>query len=339
MSQSRDTGQAPVSGEVKSTVLRRQWDEHATEWIQWVRAPGQPDSYFRFHREYFLSKVPAPGRLTLDVGCGEGRVGRDLRKAGHQVLGVDSSLTMCRAAATHEDTRDDLDGGRVISGDVAAMPLADGSVDCAIAFMCLQDMDNLPGALQEIARVLEDGKRLVLAIVHPMYSHGRAASIGQRSIDQRSLAVPRYLEPELRVSTDGQDDLSVTFFREHRPIKIYMNTLLDAGFVVDQLDEVTEPDETRPNHSVSMFLHIVATKKPRGARHLAERRIRRRTAGHRALGHGNASRRPTVPYPLRGVTFVSSGIADLSARGVAMLLLGGTLGTLTTLGLMALLRS
>jgi SAM-dependent methyltransferase len=334
VSQSRDTGQAPVSGGPMSTVLRRQWDEHAMDWIQWVRAPGQPDSYFRFHREYFLSKVPAPGRLTLDVGCGEGRVGRDLRKAGHQVLGVDSSLTMCSAAATHDDTRYDPDGGRVISGDVAAMPLADGSVDCAIAFMCLQDMDNLAAAIQEIARVLEDGKRLVLAIVHPMYSHGRAPGIGQRRP-----AGPRYLEPELRVSTDRQDDLSVTFFREHRPIKSYMNALLDAGFVVDQLDEVTEPDETRPNHSVPMFLHIVATKKPRDARHLAGRRIRRRSAGDGALGHGNPSRRPAVPYLLRGVTFVPSGIADLSARWVAVLVLGGTLGSLTTLGLMALLRS
>jgi SAM-dependent methyltransferase len=225
-------------------VLRWQWDEHAPEWIRWVRAPGRPDSYFRFHGESFLSMVPPPGRLTLDVGCGEGRVGRDLRKAGHQVLGADSSLTMCDAAASHPDFRE-----YVLAGDAAALPLADGSADCAIAFMCLQDMDDMPGALREIARVLEHGKPLVLAIVHPMYSHGRTGNGSD------------YFQPELRVTVDQQDDLTVTFYRVHRPLESYMAALLDAGFTIDRLHEVTEPDRTHPSHRVPMFLDIVATKK------------------------------------------------------------------------------
>ena len=83
-------------------VLRDAWDAHAQEWISWARAPGH-DSYWQFHRDAFLPLVPPPGRLTVDIGSGEGRVGRDLARLGHRVVGVDASLTMATAAASHPD--------------------------------------------------------------------------------------------------------------------------------------------------------------------------------------------------------------------------------------------
>src|SRR5258708_19836217 len=75
------------------------WDRHAHEWIAWSRTGL--DSYEKFHRDAFLPLVPAAGHLTVDIGCGEGRVSRDLRTLGHRVLAIDLSLTMGRAAATH----------------------------------------------------------------------------------------------------------------------------------------------------------------------------------------------------------------------------------------------
>ena len=48
------------------------WDREAENWVRWARKPGH-DSYWRFHRDAFFRLVPPPGRLTLDIGCGEGR--------------------------------------------------------------------------------------------------------------------------------------------------------------------------------------------------------------------------------------------------------------------------
>ncbi|MBN9274578.1 MAG: DUF983 domain-containing protein, partial [Mesorhizobium sp.] len=53
--------------------LREVWETHATEWIEWARAAGH-DSYWTFHRDQFLQIVPPPGRRTIDIGCGEGRL-------------------------------------------------------------------------------------------------------------------------------------------------------------------------------------------------------------------------------------------------------------------------
>src|SRR5581483_6899771 len=48
------------------------------------------DSYWQFHRDLFLELVPPPGRRTLDLGCGEGRLSRDLARLGHNVAAVDA---------------------------------------------------------------------------------------------------------------------------------------------------------------------------------------------------------------------------------------------------------
>src|SRR5437660_597037 len=144
------TGQALPLGEG--------WDAHAQEWITWARSPGH-DSYDEFHRDAFLPLVPAPGRLTVDIGCGEGRVSRDLRARGHHVLAADLSLTMSRAAATHPASP-----VPAVVADATRLPLATGAAECAVAFMSLHDIDDMPAAVTEIARTLAPGGHLVMAI-------------------------------------------------------------------------------------------------------------------------------------------------------------------------------
>ena len=118
-----------------SADLRSAWEQHAPAWIAWARAPGH-DSYSRFHRDRFLELVPPPGRRTLDLGCGEGRLSRDLKKLGHSVVGVDASPAML-AAAREADPEIETH-----VANAAALPFADGSFDCVIAFMSLQDVDE-----------------------------------------------------------------------------------------------------------------------------------------------------------------------------------------------------
>src|SRR6185437_2980988 len=59
-----------------------------------------------------------------------------------------------------------------VRADATALPLVDACADLAIAFMSLHDIDAMPEAVAEAARILRPGGHLCLAIVHPINSAG-----------------------------------------------------------------------------------------------------------------------------------------------------------------------
>lgn len=234
-------------------MLRDAWDDHAEEWIVWARAPGH-DSYWRFHRDAFLPLVPPPGRLTLDIGCGEGRVGRDLARLGHRVVGIDASAVMAAAAASHPDS-----AGPVAIGDAAALPVTDDAADCVVAFMSLQDVDDLEGAAHEAARVLAAGGRLVMAVTHPANTAGHWGP-GADDATRPFVIDGSWFERRVVADTCERDGYRMTFHSEHRPLHAYSEALADAGFVIERIREVGDTDPANKWHRIPLFLHLRAIR-------------------------------------------------------------------------------
>jgi SAM-dependent methyltransferase len=198
--------------------------------------------------------VPPPGRLTLDLGCGEGRVSRDLAALGHRVVSLDASFAMALAATGHPEAV-----GSVLAGDATALPLTSGCADMAVAFMSLQDVDDMEGALVEAARVLAHGGRLVAAITHPASTTGRFEP-GEVE-DERRFVVERNWFERARVGDRVErDGLTMTFSFEHRPLQDYTEALFAAGFVIERLREVGDPRPEDKWYRMPMFLHLVARR-------------------------------------------------------------------------------
>src|SRR5919204_3564626 len=101
---------------------REHWERHARDWVRWARTPSH-DSFWDFGPAFFDVMVPGPGAATLEIGCGEGRVARQLHAKGHRVVALDASPTLVRHAAA-EDA-----GPRYVMGDMAALPFGDGVFD------------------------------------------------------------------------------------------------------------------------------------------------------------------------------------------------------------------
>lgn len=239
-----------------SPDLRAAWDEHAAAWVRWAREPGH-DSYWRFHRDVFLEMVPPPGRRTLDLGCGEGRLARDLRELGHDVVAVDASPAMVAAA---READPDLD---VRVADAAELSFDDGTFDCVVAFMSLQDVADFAGAIGEAARVLAPRGRLCVAIVHPLNSAGEFA--GEQS-DSPFVVSGSYLDRSHYADSIERDGLELTIVSEHRPLEAYVGAICASGLLIDALREsVLPPDAVNVERSrrwlrIPLFLHLRALK-------------------------------------------------------------------------------
>jgi SAM-dependent methyltransferase len=226
------------------------WESHADEWALWARRPGH-DSYWQFHRAVFLALVPGPGTLTLDVGCGEGRVARDLAARGHRVVALDAAPSMARHTA-------DAGGGLlgVLRADATRLPMADGAADLVVAFMSLHDMDDMAGAVREIGRVLRPGGRLCLAVMHPINSGG---GFRGEDPDAEFALVGDHFAARRGSLPAEKDGLRMTFEVMHRPLGDYFDALEAAGLLTEAVREPRQGDGGRWDR-VPLFLDLRAVR-------------------------------------------------------------------------------
>ena len=235
--------------------LRASWEENAKAFIEWARKPAF-DSYWQFHRDQFLELLPPPCR-TLDLGCGEGRLSRDLKALGHDIVGIDASPTMVMAAREADPEID------VQLADAASLPLPDSSFDLVVSFMSLQDVDDYERAMGEAARVLVPSGRLCLAVVHPLNSAG---SFEGDDADSPFVIRDSYLESSYYRDNVVRDGLEMKFVSAHRPLQAYSDALARAGFLIERLRETDVPEEAirRPGsrrwQRLPLFLHVRALK-------------------------------------------------------------------------------
>jgi len=230
--------------------VKELWERDARAWAALVREPGH-DSYWRFS-PLFFELVPPPGRRTLDLGCGEGRVARDLAGRGHAVVGIDASPTLVELA------READPDGEYLLGDAAALPFDDASFDLVVAYNVLMDVEDMAGAVREAARVLVPGGRLCASIVHPIVDAGEFDGDGP---DARFVFEEPYFERREYHGRCERAGLGITFHGYVLPIEDYTRALEDAGFLLDALGEPADPGDDEQWKRIPNFLYLRAVKR------------------------------------------------------------------------------
>lgn len=204
----------PMNGAGEDQTLREAWEGSADAWVRWARSPQLDHAFWRMNLPVLLDLLPAPGELTVDVGCGEGRVARWLGELAHRVVGIEGSPALARAARAADPALE------VHVADAADMPLDDDVADLAVASLALMTMDDMPGVVREVARVLRPGGRFCLSVLHPLNSWSDAGDVGY-------FETVRYIK---EVERDGE---RMPFHDTHRPLGAYLGALADAGFLLE----------------------------------------------------------------------------------------------------------
>jgi 2-polyprenyl-6-hydroxyphenyl methylase/3-demethylubiquinone-9 3-methyltransferase len=99
-----------------------------------------------------------PAAVLVDAGCGGGLLAPHVARLGYRHVGVDLRGPALAQSAVR--------GVSPVTGDVTALPLADGVADVVVAGEILEHVTDLPGTVAELCRVLRPGGLLVLDTVN-----------------------------------------------------------------------------------------------------------------------------------------------------------------------------
>jgi SAM-dependent methyltransferase len=167
------------------------------------------------------------GRI-LDLGCGDGRLGRTLLERGAATyVGVDGSAKM--VALAKENLRGSA--AQVVREDIRSWAYPLEAFDIVLSRLALHYIEDLDGVLHRIRGSLAPDGRFIFSVEHPVLTSCDKA-LPPGTIRQDWI-VDNYFDTGQRV-TRWMGELVVKY---HRTVEDYFVSLQRAGFVIEQLRE------------------------------------------------------------------------------------------------------
>jgi len=215
-----------------------------------ARYDGYAEWYKGFRPAMHTEELEALERLLgagngrcLDLGCGTGLAAAAVAELGWSVVGVDISRDLLATAESR--------GLEVLEASADALPFEDGSFDAAVSFWTHTDVDDFPGALREVARVLRPGAPFVYVGCHPCF-------VGPHSVFVGAVSVPEFhpgYRPTRRYDASAPgvanpDGVRARVGGVHLTLHDFFDAFTAAGLRVERFEELGERD----------YPHIVAVK-------------------------------------------------------------------------------
>lgn len=219
-------------------------------------------------------------KRVLDVACGQGVLCRALAKRGAMVAGLDAAPGLIDAAKAH-DARETLgiDYHVADAKDLEAFVERSqwrGRFDAVSCTLAIQNIAVLSPVWRGCRAALREGGRLIVVMMHPCFRVPKSSAWGWQPRPGTPGGGVQYRRVEAYLSSSkasiqmrpgaAPQLQTVTF---HRPLQAYVNTLAEAGLLVDHLDEWPShkksdptdpkaPEQDRAREEIPMFLALRA---------------------------------------------------------------------------------
>jgi len=185
-----------------------------------------------------LSLARLDGTETVaDIGCGNGAYLAELSRRGHHgpAVGVDLSAGMLNAA------RRAVAGARVLRGDAARLPLADGCAGVTLAPHMLYHVSDPLSAIAELRRVTKAGGRslVVLNGADHLREMKDLAATQIGSAPARDWAEPLQLDEGLEMlrsvfgSVERHDFTAELALTDREPVAAYIRSMTPVQQLAD----------------------------------------------------------------------------------------------------------
>lgn len=223
---------------------REHWARVARDWTAWARKPGH-DAFWAY-RDALVDYIGQGSGEALDIGCGEGRLSRELKALGYRVTAADTVSELVDIAAEADSAHD------YATADAAALPFDDGRFDLVVAYNVLMDVEDVPGSLREIRRVLRPGGTLMVSLVHPFRDRGRFAGPAPEA---PFILEGTYYGRERFEGSEERDGLRMDFAGWSQPLEDYAAALEVAGLAITSIRE-PKPDHPEQQDRLKQWARV-----------------------------------------------------------------------------------
>jgi ArsR family transcriptional regulator len=160
---------------------------------------GAAEEWDRLRRDLYGDRFSTAAMLALlpgdyvvaDLGCGSGNLTVELAPVVKQVIGVDGSAAMLKAAKKRAALFENVD---LRKGDLAAVPIESASCDAALLVLALTYVNDPAAVVGELARILKPGGRGVIVDLLPHDREEFRRQTGQMSLGLEPGNVRRMME-------------------------------------------------------------------------------------------------------------------------------------------------
>jgi SAM-dependent methyltransferase len=188
-----------------------------------------------------------PGRTLLELGAGTGKLTKMLMPSGAGIVAVEP------VAAMRERLVESAPGVEVIDAVAEGLPLADASIDAAVAAQAFHWFDG-PRALEELARVLVSGARLALVwnVRDERTSWVRAITelIEPHRGDAPSHRSMRWMDPFDETDAFERPERTSFAYEHHTTRDQMVDRVLSISFIA-VLDQQTRADIAKRAHELA----------------------------------------------------------------------------------------
>ncbi len=208
------------------------WEDVAAWWQEGFTEGADPE-YEEQILPLLMAHLAGSSRI-LDVGCGEGQVGRRAMQLDGVtfVAGIDPTWAQVQVASRR-------DGGvEVVRGAAEGLPFAAASFDAAVACLVFEHIHEIDQAVAEVGRVLRAGGRFLLLLNHPLLQTPGSGWIDDTILEEQYWRIGPYLVEDARPE-EVEKDVWIPFI--HRPLSRYINAMVDAGMFVTRMEEPAPP--------------------------------------------------------------------------------------------------
>jgi SAM-dependent methyltransferase len=205
---------------------REHWTRVAKEWTEWARSPGH-DAFWAYQKSLVNFIERGQGEV-LEVGCGEGRVSRLLKRLEYRITASDPVTELVKAAKEADSAH------AYTVADAAALPFKDSMFDLIVAYNVLMDLDDVLVTLKEIRRVLRPSGQLVISIVHPFADRGIFVDT---ELDAPFVVRGNYFGRQRFEGAENRNGLQMHFAGWSQPLEAYASALEETGLAITSLRE------------------------------------------------------------------------------------------------------